>query len=117
MIDETNWIKFEAWMDEKLSICGYMAEDEADDEAPLNFYGYDGLECGSHIGNTKPTGLVEETVYLWELFTEWFSTTDIVQYLVDFANEEKVLKFRTEDDFGRIHSVELYINKSKLGDD
>ena len=112
MINETNWIEFEAWMDD-LSISGYMAEDEADDEAPLCFYNDNGFECGSNINNTKPAGATDSVIANWELLTNWFEVTDIIQYLVDFSNEEKKLMFRTENDFGRMHTIELYINSGR----
>ena len=116
MSNETVWIGFEAWLDDEISICGYMALDEADDEAPLNFYGYDGLECGTHIRNTRYPSFTEDQVFKWEILVDWFSTTDIIQHLVDFAEKQTVLKFRTESDWGRLFDVELYINCSKLGE-
>ena len=109
MSEETTWIEFETWMD-STSICGYMALDEADDEAPLQFYGADGLECGSHISNTRV-----DTIE-WEKLSQWFAEHDVVQDLVDFADEEKELLFAFEDDWGRIDKVELYINCSKKFD-
>lgn len=114
MNEETTWIEFEAWMDD-ISICGYMALDEADDEAPLNFYGNDGLECGSHISNTRPTACDDDVDFKWSVLADWFRTTDVIQHLVDFAEKETILKFRTESDWGRMFDVELYINCSKLG--
>lgn len=115
MTEETVWIEFEAWM-ENVAIQGYMALDEADDEHPLNFYGWDGLECGSHISNTRFPYFKEDQIFKWEILVDWFRTTDVIQHLVDFAEKETVLKFRTESDWGRMFDVELYINCSKLGD-
>lgn len=111
--EETVWIEFEVWMDD-ISICGYMALDEADDEHPLQFYDYNGLECGSHITNTRYPSFTEEQLFRWEILVDWFRTTDVIQNLVDFAEEKKILYFRTESDWGRIFDVEMYINCSKI---
>lgn len=108
--NDTIWIEFQAWMG-NTSICGYMALDEADDDAPLQFYGVDGLECGCHISQTN------NNTFEWEKLSQWFAVTDVVQYLVDFAEESKRLLFAHEDDWGRIDTVELYINCSKLDGD
>ena len=110
---ETTWVEFEVWMG-NISIQGYMALDEADDDAPLQFYDYNGLECGNHIGNTRYPSFSGDELFKWETLTEWFAETDVVQCLVDFAEEEKILYFMTESDWGRRFDVELYINCSKL---
>lgn len=113
MRTETTWIEFEVWM-ESISILGYMALDEAEDDEPLNFYDWNGLECGTHIINTKYPSFNEDELFKWETLTEWFNTIDLIQYLVDYAEEKKILYFRTETEYGRIFDVELYINCSKL---
>lgn len=115
--DGTIWVEFEAWLGGEISICGYMALDEADDEDPIYFYKWDGLEGGSHIRNTRCPSFTEDQVFKWEVLVDWFSTTDIVQYLVDSAEKENILKFRAESDWGRLFDVELYINCSKLDGD
>ena len=114
MSENKEWVEFEAWMDD-ISICGYMNVEDADDEHPIEFYGYDGLECGSHISNTKYPSFSDDQHYRWDVLSEWFNETDIPQILVDHSDEETVLKFRAEDDFGRLFIVELYVNCSKLG--
>ena len=81
MTQETNWIEFEVWMDD-VSIQGYMAEDEADDEAPLNFYRWDGFEGGSNITVTRCPSFTERQMINWETLVDWFTTTDVVQWLV-----------------------------------
>lgn len=113
MSNETTWIEFEAWM-ENVAIQGYMALDEADDEAPLRFYSWDGFECGNHISKTKYPYFKEDQQFKWEVLAQWFSETDIVQWLVDFAEEEKKVDFIAESDWGRRFDVEFYINCSKL---
>jgi len=112
MSEETTWIEFEAWMYD-ISIQGYMALDEADDDAPLNFYDWNGLECGSHITNTRYPSFSESQLVRWETLVDWFKYTDVVQHLVDFADDEKILYFKTETDWGKVYDVELYINCSK----
>ena len=108
-MEETNWINFEIWKNETC-VCGYMAEDEADDEAPLQFYDASGFECGSHISKTKPikepqNEVEKEIVEDWDDIVELIRTTDVVQYLVDFADEAYTKNFG---------DVELFINCSKL---
>ena len=105
----TEWIEFEIWKNETC-ICGYMAEDEADDESPLQFYDRNGFECGGNISATKPilepcNDDEEEIVKDWDDIVEFIRTTDVVQYLVDFAEEAYSKNF---DD------IELFINCSKL---
>jgi len=107
------WIEFEAWMGER-AIGGYMDLEDAGDDEPLNFYRWDGFEGGHNIAVTRYPSFNDAEHREWEILVDWFATTDIVQYLVDFADEKKILKFRTESDFGRIFDVELYINCSKL---
>jgi len=109
-MEETNWINFEIWKNETC-VCGYMAEDEADDEAPLQFYDRNGFECYGNISATKPilepcNSVEEEIVEDWDDIVEFIRTTDVVQYLVDFAEEEVYSK-----DFD---DIELFINCSKL---
>lgn len=111
---ETSWVEFETWMDD-ISICGYMALDEADDDAPLQFYDYNGLECGNHITQTRYPSFSQDQDFKWEILSQWFAETDIVQWLVDFAEEEKICYFKAESEWGRIFDVEFYINCSKLG--
>jgi len=108
-----DWIEFEGWMGD-VSIQGYMNVEDADDEAPLQFYDCYGLECGSHIINTKYPSFKNDQEIRWEKLTQWFAEHDVVQDLVDFADEEKELLFAFEDDFGRIEKIELFINCSKL---
>lgn len=115
--DETIWIDFEAWLDGEISICGYMALDEADEEAPLNFYRWDGLEGGSHISKTRFPSFSDDQEFKWEILVDWFTTTDVIQHLVDSAEEKSILKFKTESDYGRLFDVEFYINCSKMGGD
>ena len=108
-MEETNWIEFEIWKNESC-VCGYMAEDEADDEAPLQFYDRNGFECYGNISATKPIlepcgDVEEEIVKDWDDIVEFIRTTDVVQYLVDFADETY------SKNFG---DVELFINCSKL---
>ena len=107
---ETIWIEFEVWHGET-AIAGYMALDEANDEKPLNFYDRDGFECGTHISNTKPilqpkNAVEESIVEEWEEMVRWIGETDVVQWLVDFAEESYIKHF--DNDF------ELYINCSRL---
>lgn len=112
MKDETTWIEFEIWHGET-AVAGYMALDEATDEKPLMFYDRDGFECYGNISKTKPIlnplNEVEEAIIKeWEEIVEWISTTDVVQWLVDYAEESHIENF--PNDF------ELYINCSKLTD-
>lgn len=113
MNDNETWIEFECWMDD-ISICGYMNLADADDEAPLQFYGYDGLECGSHISNTRYPSYDESQEVDWEQLCEWFRIADPIDLLVTFAEESKKLSFTIKDDMGRTKNVELYINCSKF---
>ena len=109
MTEETTWIEFEAYCG-TVGICGYMALDEADDEAPLQFYGADGLECGTHISNTRMPHCTETYLQEWETLVEWFTVTDVVQYLVDFAEEAKIIRRVFKG-----HGIVLYINCSPFG--
>lgn len=110
--NNNTWAEFEVWIDET-SINGFMPTDEADEENPVRYYSYDGFEC-SDIQKTKYPNTDGDDEFKWEMLVNWMSETDLVQYLVDFAKEEKKLLFRTESDFGRIFDVELYINCSKI---
>ena len=110
MTQETTWIEFEIWHGET-AIAGYMALDEAKDKKPLCFYDRDGFECYGNIGKTKPilqpqNEVEEAIVHEWEEMVEWIGTTDVVQWLVDFAEESHIKQF--PNDF------ELYINCSRL---
>ena len=105
----TNWIEFETWMGDT-SICGFLYKEDVEGEAPLQFYDANGFDCGSHIINTRV-----DTIE-WEKLSQWFAEHDVVQDLMDFADEEKELLFTFEDDWGRIDKVELYINCSKKFD-
>lgn len=113
MTSERTWIEFEIWHGET-AIAGYMALEEADDESPLNFYDNCGFECYDNIGKTKsivePVNAVEEAIVEeWEEMVDWISETDVVQWLVDFAEESHIEKFPND--------MELYINCSRLNNE
>lgn len=110
---ETTWIEFEAWMDSR-SICGYMNLEDANDDEPLQFYTWDGFEGGHHISVTRFPSFTDNEEYEWETLVGWLNETDIVQYLVDFAEEKKVFDFTTTDSMGRPHDVKFYINCSRF---
>lgn len=109
MSEETTWVEFEIWNGE-ISVMGYMALDEAEDEKPLNFYDRFGLECYGDISKTNPfpspsSELEEELVKDWEDIVEFIITTDVVSWLVKYATAAHI------EEFG---DMELYINCSKI---
>ena len=107
------WIEFTA-MHENVEIKGYMNLDEADDEAPLCFYDHYGFEITHYPNN--PFYDDDRNSNKKKKLSQWFQRTDIIQWLVDFAHEEKAVKF--EDPTGTFY---LYINRdpnySSLHDD
>lgn len=62
-------------------ISGYMYLEDADDEQPLHFYDENGLEIGTHLP-------YQET----ELYTAFCEDCMLIQYLVDFAEENKTIE-------------------------
>lgn len=114
--EETNWIEFEIWIDD-VGVQGYMAEDEANDEKPLNYYSWDGFECRD-LSRTKYPYFTESKLFRWEILVDWIKTSNIAPILAKFANEKKVCHFKAESDWGRRFDVELHINCSKkfIGD-
>ena len=62
-------------------ISGYMFLEEVDDEAPLHFYDAQGLEIGTHLP-------YQET----ELYQAFVEDGQLIQYLVDFATENKTVE-------------------------
>lgn len=117
MAEESTWIDFELWCNET-SVCGYMNLDEADDEAPLNFYDRYGFECGTDVHGTKPISEPQNEVE-WEIVLDWerillfMGTGNLIQWLVDFADESTVKLFKGLY-HGKVVTIELYINSSKL---
>jgi len=90
-------IEFEVTYKENC-ISGNMNINEADDEKPLNFYEYNNEEQKQFPHNPYDTDSEEWVDY--ELLKETISTNPLfIQYLVDFAEENKsiVLDTRTDD--------------------
>ena len=90
---------------------GYMYLEEADDEAPLRFYDKVGNEQWNvpEVPYPNPLNLYQqERNWDYEHLTYIFHTSNIIQYLVDFADEHKEIILHENENTG--NHVILVIN-------
>lgn len=82
-------IEFKAMSKNGIIIAGYVYESEIEDEHPLNFYDKNGFEDGSRV----PLNPYSEDDSRWEdyekLSSAFQSDELLLQFLSDFAEEDK----------------------------
>ena len=88
VIDNDPTVEFEVFFKE-VSVSGYIYINEADDEAPLRFYDRVGNEQWNFPSNPYPenyAGSYDNHID-YEILSNCFQSTDIIQLLVDNADE------------------------------
>ena len=102
-----------------VEISGYVYVEELDDEHPLNFYNHEGLEVGHYVPSNPYSENTSYDLYMdYETLKTEFQTDDLfLQFLSDFADENKVID---RGDYLLIinDGIELeLVNVEKIGDD
>lgn len=88
-------IEFEAQGCDDTCIAGYMYLEDADDDEPLWFYTPEGFENGNKLPQNPYPFENNQKHFSYELLVDDFCRdTELIQYLIDYANKENVTILR-----------------------
>ena len=113
--DDT-FMDFEIWM-ENVEVSGFWNKETPNSNEWLEWFTWDGFECGHDFSKTNKVGEVANTEnevdYLikWCLIEDFLSKVNVAQKLYECKDEEAIITYGADD-----FRLQLYINCKKQFD-